>query len=221
MSELVLNADLREKTGKSYRRKLKKIGKVPGVFYAQKEKSVPVEFDENELVKLLLAEPGLIDIKIGDKRKRKAIIKEIQTDPIKQFVMHVDIMGVKLKEKITVSVPVRIVGEAIGVKEQGGILHQYLHEIEVNCLPLDIPENVEVDVSELEMGDSISISDIITENFTFVGDIEQPVVSILAPSIAKEKVEEEELEEELAEEAIEGEEEAEGEAEESAEEKSE
>jgi large subunit ribosomal protein L25 len=161
----------------------------------------------------LTSETGLLDFQIGSKRKRKVLIKEIQSDPIKQTLLHVDIMGVKLKEKITVAVPVRLLGEAVGVKEQGGILHHYLREIEVSCLPLEIQEFVEVDVTDLKIGDSITLETLSLENAEIVGDLEQPIVNVVPPTVVKETVEKE-LEEEL-----EGEEVSE-EAEESTEEES-
>ena len=155
-------------------------------------------FDEREIMKTLTSsEVGLIDIQIGKKHKRKAIIKEIQTDPIKQNLIHVDVMDVKLENKVNISVPIHITGEAVGVKEQGGILHNYMREIEVSCLPLDIPEYIDIDVSALNIGDSITISDLAVENVTFVDDLEQPIVSVLIPKVVKEAVAEEaeELEE--------------------------
>ena len=196
MSENLLHAEIREATGKEFAKKLRQAGKVPGIFYTREEKSVPIVLDEREIMKMLTSETGLIDVKIGNKGQRKAIIKEVQTDPVKQYLVHVDIMGVRLEEKITVSVPVSIVGEAIGVREQGGILHQYLRELEISCLPLDIPEYIDVDVAELGMGDSVSLNALTVEKVTFIGDLDQPIVSVLIPTIVEEpEVTEEEVEE--------------------------
>lgn len=204
MSDLMLQAELREATGKEQAKKIRQAGKVPGVFYAHNEKSVPILFDEREIMKTLTSsEAGLIDISIGGKKARKAIVKEVQTDPIKNYLVHVDVMGVSLEEKVTVSIPINILGEAIGVKEQGGILHNYLRDIEVSCLPLDIPEHIDVDVSELNMGDSIQLSTLTIDKASIVGDLDQPIVSVLAPRIVKEEVVEEE---EGVEEGVEGEE---------------
>jgi large subunit ribosomal protein L25 len=204
MSEHVLQAESREITGKEHAKKMRQAGKVPGVFYAHNEKSMPILFDEREIMKTLTSsESGLIDIQIGGEKARKAIIKEVQTDPIKNYLVHVDVMGVSLEEKITVSVPIHIIGEAVGVKDQGGILHNYIREVEVSCLPLDIPEYVEVEVSELNMGDSIQLSSLTFEKASIVGDLDQPIVSVLAPRVVIEEVVEEE---EGLEEGVEGEE---------------
>jgi len=203
MSEHVLQAESREATGKEQAKKMRQAGKVPGVFYAHNEKSVPILFDEREIMKTLTSsEAGLIDIQIGGKKIRKAIIKEVQTDPIKNYLVHVDVMGVSLEEKVTVSVPIHIIGEAVGVKDQGGILHNYLREVDVSCLPLDIPDYVEVEVSELNMGDSIQLSTLTFDKASIVGDLDQPIVSVLAPRVVKEEV----AEEEGIEEGVEGEE---------------
>ncbi|HDP99208.1 MAG TPA: 50S ribosomal protein L25 [bacterium] len=202
MAEVLLQAQQREKTGKGNAKKMRKLGKVPGVFYAHNEKSILIQLNEIELIKVLSAKTGLIDIKIEDKRKRKAIIKEAQTDPVKQTINHVDIMGVRLKEKVIVTVPIHVIGEAVGVKEQGGILHQSLREIEVSCLPLDIPEYIEIDVTNLKIGDSLTVEQLAAENVALLLDADQSIVSVLAPTIAKEEKEEEEIiaEEELEEE---------------------
>ena len=160
MSELVLHAEIREVTGKEYAKKLRQQGKIPGIFYARDEAAISITLDEQNATKVLTSEGGLIEIQIGSKKVRKAIIKEVQTDPVRQSLVHVDVMGVQLKVKITIEVPIHFLGEAIGVKEQGGILHQYFREIEVTCLPLDIPDHIDIDVSNLKLGDSIAIRDL-------------------------------------------------------------
>jgi large subunit ribosomal protein L25 len=191
MSELVLHAEIREITGKEYAKKLRQQGKIPGIFYAQDEAAIPITLDAQNATKVLTSEGGLIEIQIGSKKKRKAIIKEVQTDPVRQSLVHVDVMGVQLKVKITIEVPIHFLGEAIGVKEQGGILHQYFREIEVNCLPLDIPDHIDIDVSNLKLGDSIAIRDLSIPNVEILGDPQQHVVSVMAPTVVKEKVAEE------------------------------
>ncbi|OQX87870.1 hypothetical protein B6D60_03115 [candidate division KSB1 bacterium 4484_87] len=206
-TDISLSLVSRAETGKENAKKLRREGKIPGVFYAHGEKSVPIVVEDRELAKVIAQVGGLIDVQIDGKKKRKAIIKDVQSDPITNKFFHVDIMGVHLKEKVTVTVPLHVVGDPVGVKDQGGILHQYSHEIDVSCLPLDIPDHVEVDVSELNIGDSITIGDIKIENVTIVGEEEQPLATILAPTVSKEPVEEEEGEEE----AVEGEAEADGE----------
>jgi len=188
MSENLLHAETRESTGKGFARKLRKRGKIPGIFYAHNEKPIPIMLDEKDTMKILTSESGLIDIQIGSKRKRKAIIKDAQTDPVKQKLLHVDVMGVRLKEKINVEVPIHVVGNAVGVKDHGGILHQYLHVIEISCLPLDIPEHIEIDVTNLNIGDAITLDALSIENVEILGEPEQPIVNVLAPTVIREPV---------------------------------
>lgn len=202
MSENLLHAEIREVTGKEFVKKLRKQGKIPGIFYAHDEDPVPITLDERNTMKILTSETGLIDIQIGKKRKRKAIIKEVQTDPVKQNLLHVDVMGVHLKEKLHVEVPIHIIGDAVGVKDHGGILHQYLRSVEVSCLPLDIPERVEINVANLNIGDAITLGSISIENAEIIGDPEQSIVNVVTPTVVKELVVEamEAEKEELAEE---------------------
>ncbi len=198
-TDITLTLETRESVGKQYAKRLRREGKIPGVFYAHGEKAIPIVVDARELEKSISQAGGLIDVKIGQKRKRKAIIKDVQHDPMTSKFYHVDIMGVRLKEKVTVTVPIHLVGEPVGVKEQGGILHQYNHDIEVTCLPLDIPEQIEIDVTELKIGDAITLGDIHLENVALVGEEDQPLVSVMAPTVAKATAEEEAAEEEIAE----------------------
>ncbi|MFZ5518253.1 MAG: 50S ribosomal protein L25 [Candidatus Zhuqueibacterota bacterium] len=185
MSEQLLNAEVRKLTGKEIAKKLRREGKVPGIFYSHNEESIPIIVDERELMKVLVSESSLIDIQIEKKKKRKAIIREVQTDPVKQNLVHVDVMGVNLKEKVTLAVPIRFVGEAVGVKTHGGILHQLMREIEVSCLPLDLPEHIEIDVSALNVGDLITVSAIHLENVEILGEPDQAIVHVITPTVAK------------------------------------
>jgi large subunit ribosomal protein L25 len=191
MSENVLQAEIREGTGKELAKKLRRQGKIPGVFYGHDENPISIVLDERNALKILTSESGLIDFQIGKKKKRKVIIKEVQTDPVRQSLVHIDVMGVRLEEKITISVAVHVIGESIGVKEQGGILHQYLREVEVSCLPLNIPDHIEVDVSNMKVGDAITLGTLAIENVEFLGDLDQPIVNVMLPAVVKEKVEEE------------------------------
>lgn len=186
MSEQLLQAQPRERTGKGFARKLRQEGKIPGIFYSHGSPAVPIILDQRETLKVLASESGLIDFQIGKKRKQKAIIKDVQVDPVKQTLVHIDVQGVSLEEKITIKVPVVLVGEAIGVKQQGGILHQYLRELEVECLPLDIPDRITVDVSNLNIGDTITPRSLSIDKVTIVGDLDQPIVNVLPPTVEKE-----------------------------------
>jgi len=186
MPEHLLQAQLRERTGKEFAKKLRQQGKIPGIYYAHGEQAIPIILDQRETMKFLASGSGLIDFQIGKRRKQKAIIKDVQVDPVKQTLVHIDVQGVSLEEKITINVPIVIVGEAIGVKQQGGILHQYVRELEVECLPLDIPDRIEIDVTNLNIGDSITGRSLSIDKATIVGDLDQPIVNVLPPTVEKE-----------------------------------
>ena len=207
MSQIVLNAQLREDTGKKAAKTLRREGKVPCVYYANNEKSVSLTVDEKELHHFLSLSSGLIDVSIDKKKPKKCILRQIQFDPVKNNPIHLDIMGVKLEEKLNVSVPVRLTGDPVGVKEEGGTLMHSMHEVEISCLPLDIPEFIEVDVSELKVGDSIHIKDLITDKIEIMNDPEVVVANVAIVRVTVPEVSEEvEVE---GEEGVEGEEAAE------------
>ncbi len=178
MSEVVLKAILREDVGKKNVKKLRRDGKIPGVYYAHEEKSISLLFDVNELRNLKGSTSGLIDLAIGSQKPKKCIIKEVQLDPVKNVPIHLDIMGVRLKEKITIMVPVRIIGDAIGVKEENGTLVSPLHELQISCLPLDIPDFIDVEVTNLKIGDSIHVKDLKVEKIEIMNEPEAVIVAV-------------------------------------------
>ncbi|MBD3290702.1 50S ribosomal protein L25 [candidate division KSB1 bacterium] len=215
MAEVMLKAQSRTETGKKAIRKMRREGMIPGIYYAHDQKSIPLLFDSVHLNQIVGSESGLIDLKIDNKRARKIIIKEMQFDPVSSKLLHIDVMGVKLKEKINIEVPIHLLGEPIGVKEEGGVLNHSLHEIEISCLPLDIPEHIEVDVSDLALGDSIHVSDLTIEKAEIVTEPDILVANVATVRAIVEEPVEAELE---LEEGEEPEEEAEGEEEETPEE---
>ncbi len=196
MPEVTLNATVRDVTGKKGAKQLRREGKVPAIFYAHNEKSEPLTVDLRELVDIVSVETNLFDLKIGKKKALKVIMKDVQLDPVTNIPLHADIMGVKMKEKIHLSVPVHIIGEAVGVKDDGGVLNQVLHEIEISCFPLDLPDHIDIDVSELYIGNSIHIKDLIPGNYEILNDSDLVAVSVIAPRALKEETPDEELEDE-------------------------
>jgi large subunit ribosomal protein L25 len=178
MSEAIINAKTREGIRKKNMKLLRREGYVPGIFYAHDEKNIKLQFEKKELQQILGLKTALLDLSIDKKKPRKCIIRELQIDPVTMQLVHVDVMGVKLKEKINVSVPIHIVGEAPGVKTQGGILSHALHEVEISCLPLDLPDHIDIDISQLGIGQSIHVGDIKLENIDIITDPEVVIVSV-------------------------------------------
>ncbi len=191
MSEMLLELEKREKTGSGYVKKLRREGKVPGIFYFHGQESIPFTVSRKALHKIIGKESSLIDAKFSDKDIRKCIIRHIQFDPIDHSILHVDLMGISMSEKITVSVPLHLTGTPIGVKAEGGILQQLMREVEIECLPTDIPESITLDVSALKVGDSLHLNDIKTDNYRIIGDLDRAVASVSMLRAAAEVVTEE------------------------------
>ena len=214
MEQIDLKAQVRKTTGKCLARALRREGRIPAVLYGPKTDSMMLSIDFKEfeqIVKKANVGSVLLNLQIqnGETLTRPAMIKELQTNPVSGAFLHIDFYEIDMQRKINVSVPVVTRGKSAGV-EEGGLLQIVRREIELFCLPTAIPESIEVDISELTIGDSIHIREI-----TLPGDVELPedidftVITVLAPKVEEEVVEEEELEE--GEEAAE-EEGAEGEA---------
>jgi len=197
-TEAVLHVEKREMTTKAYLKRLRREGKIPGVYYTHGEEAIPVIIDAKELHQLVAQNVSIFQLSFGKGKRKPSILKEIQFDPIKGSVLHVDLMGVHKGEKVTITVPVNIVGVPIGVKEMGGVLEHPTREVEVRCLPSDIPSSLDVDVSHLKVHDAVRIKDLHFEGVEFTEDPETMIAQVLPPRV-EEVVEAEAAEEEEAE----------------------
>jgi len=162
--EFTLNAEAREDAGRGASRRLRREGRVPAILYGGDTKALPLTLDHNELIHNLHIEAfhsHVLTVKIG-KKNEQAILKDIQHHPFKNEVVHVDLLRVKAGQKLHVTIPLHFVGveTAPGIKE-GGVFSRNVVEVEVECLPKDIPEYLEIDVSMLEIGDAKHLSDIV------------------------------------------------------------
>jgi len=211
LEQINLNARVRKTTGNSPARSLRREGRIPAVLYGPKTEPILLSIDSREfeqIAKKSTIGSVLLNLQIqnGDATSRPAMVKELQTHPVTHRFLHVDFYEIDMQRKIKVMVPVVVRGKAKGV-EDGGLLQIVRREIEVLCLPTEIPEAFEVDVSDLDIGDAIHLEDIQTVgNVEIVEETNVTVVTVLAPKVEVEAVEE----------LVEGEEalEAEGEAEE-------
>lgn len=214
-----LLAKLRTQLGKEASRKLRKKGLVPAICYGPRTDPVPLTVDPKELMKTIqIGENVLIDLMIQDGKKaaqKVVVVRDLQIDPIKDQYIHADLFEVVMDEEISVEVPIVLVGKPEGVK-MGGVLEQITREITVECLPADIPQSIDVNVSHLNIGDTIHIGDIGLEKGKILVDATTTLATVVPPTVEKVVVEEE-VEEEVAEaeeaEEVEGEVEAEGERE--------
>ena len=160
-----LLATKRETRKKNEARRLRVSGHIPAVVYggAAKE-AVPVSVDPKKLLRILHSDSGvntLIDLELEGGDSSQVLVKDFQLDPISSELLHVDFYRLAMDKAVTVSVPVTRTGEAIGVKQEGGLLDFLTREIQVECMPAEIPENVEVDVRELSIGDGVRVRDVV------------------------------------------------------------
>lgn len=199
MANLKLLAKKRTEAGTSNVRRLRLQGKIPGIFYFHGEKNISLIFDEKELYPVVRSETPLIDLTVG-KETMPCVIRDVQYDPINGKILHVDLMGISFTETLRTTVSIHLSGIPIGVKLSGGILQQLLREVEIEVLPADLPEKIEVDVSQLNVNDHISIGDIKREKITFLHDDNEHIAIVSPPSVAEAepvKVEEESAEPEV------------------------
>jgi large subunit ribosomal protein L25 len=185
VAENVLSAETRSGVGKGVNRKLRAAGRIPGIVYGKKREPQAIQLDPAALEKLLRGSGAglntLIDLSVGG-RTDTVLVKELQRHPVLGAFWHVDFYQVDLTRKITVAVPIHFLGKARGV-EFGGILDHPLRELEVECLPRAIPEFVEVDVSNLEIGQAIHVSELVLpEGVEVKTDPTLPVASVVLPA---------------------------------------
>ena len=193
MERMSLNALVREERGKGVARSLRRNGRIPAVVYSKGE-STAISLEPTKVRKLIMlghAESTLIDLKIegaAGKPEKIAVLRDYQTDPVTGELLHADFFEVSMDEKIRVTVPVELTGKAPSGVHEGGLLQFVIREVEIECLPFLIPDNVSVDASDLLMGESIHIRDIkVAEGIRLVTDPEQ-VVLTLAPPVSQEKL---------------------------------
>jgi large subunit ribosomal protein L25 len=189
--EAVLEASPRASRGKNEARRLRASGLMPAVVYGGSEAGgEAIAVDPKELWKILHSDTGantLITLRTGGGSDVRVMVREYQLDPISSWLLHADFYRVAMDRKIEVTVPVIIRGEARGVKQQGGVLEQVQREVEIECLPADIPEHFDVDVSELVVGQAIRVRDVLTDpRWTAVSDLEMMLVHIIMPKIEEE-----------------------------------
>jgi len=182
--ETTLEAELREETGKGAGRRLRATGRVPGILYGHAMQPIKISVSGQDLLHLFHASGGasmVLDLKV-DGKTHLAIPREVQRDHIHGRYIHIDFLAVRSDEKITLAVEVHAVGEAPGVKA-GGVIEHHLRDVEVECLPSDVPEGISLDVSELEIGDMLRVSDIVApEGVTVLTDPATPVISVITPA---------------------------------------
>ncbi len=201
MAEMTISVSSRTEFGSAASKRLRRRGLVPAIVYGGAADTIPVAVDPKALFKLLRSEAGrntILTLEIEGSAGDNVIMKDWQVDPVKETFLHVDFHRIAMDKLIRVTIPVAIRGEAIGVKTDGGMLDVVLREIEVECLPADIPERIECEVSELHLHESVRIRDLpLLERVEMLADSDRVVAHVVTIKAEEEAVPEED--EELAE----------------------
>lgn len=185
MSEISITAEIRKDLGKRAKR-LRRQGKIPGIYYGRGEKNIPVAVPELALRPLIKTRAThVINLKLNDGSTHTCILRDVQFDPVTDKPVHFDFFGLKEDEAVTIQVPVVIKGTAQGVKD-GGILQYILHSVRVSCLPKYIPDCIEVDVTGLLMNRSIHVKDLSIPNVKILENENSAVVAVVPPTVIKE-----------------------------------
>lgn len=186
MENVILEANERKSISKQTRNSLRNQGRVLGTFYSKRVKPISIDVSRQSIHPLVFtSKTNLISLSLKDNDKYECVIKNVQFDPVSDKVIHFDLMGITRGEKIQLEIPLQLIGNAIGIKD-GGILQQSLYKIDVECLPKNIPQYLDIEISDLALGDSIHVSDLSYDNITILSVPESIVVSVNHPKIEAE-----------------------------------
>ena len=176
---------------KSYVKNLRNMDEIPGIYYSHDSKdSIPFSVSKKVINDALKSDAQVYQISVGSKN-RDVIIKSVQYHPITEQMLHIDLYGVRMDQVVTVKVPIEIIGQSEGVKA-GGVLNQTITELDITCLPGNIPQNIEIDITELNIGDSIRFGQLsLSEGITVEGDEENLIIAVNEPVQETEETEEE------------------------------
>jgi large subunit ribosomal protein L25 len=194
MNKIDLIVKERESFGSAEGRRMRRTGWVPGVLYSEGNEAVALTVEEKALLRAVGREGGSVILNLtfeGKKKAHPAILKEYQADPLGRGMLHVDFMEVRMDQPVEAHVRLELTGQALGVRD-GGIMDQSLRELQIRCLPGDIPETMHYDVEQMVIGDSIKVSDLTPPpGVEILNDAESQVASVIPPTIIKEEVTEE------------------------------
>ena len=190
-----LDISSRHQTGSKESKIARKKGLVPGVLYYSGEEAISISIEKSILLRAMNSGQRIFEIN-QDGESQYTMVKQVQYHPVTDEVIHIDLMRVRRSEKMTIAVPIVLVGDAIGVKE-GGVLSQSLTQVEISCYPTDVPEQIDLKIDDLEINAALSVGDIDTgsEDIELISDASLNIVSIMAPvseEVADEEVEDNE-----------------------------
>jgi len=201
MTKNILEVKEREQKGKGPVKKLRRQGFIPAIMYGYKgNKPLSIHYSEFQKMFEEIGEHAIITLNIGEEEKIDVIVKSFQMDPVKRNIIHIDFLQIQEGQVLRTEIPVRVIGTSKGIKK-GGILEEYVRDIEVECFPKDIPESITIDVTDLDIGDTVHIRDLpVSDKLRILANQEQVVLAVGMPSKIEEPVveEAEEAEEEEA-----------------------
>ena len=183
-----LDIENRESVGKKSAKVIRKSGKIPSVLYYKGEQPISISIDKQVLYQAIKSDQRIYEMDIKNE-SQYVMIKEIQFHPVTDEMIHVDFMRVRRSEKMTISVPITLIGKPVGVTE-GGILSQAMNQIEISCYPTNVPEHIEVDVEHLELNSSVSVADVSVddEDIDILSASDLNVASVIPPAAEEEPV---------------------------------
>ena len=181
--EYKLEVEKRTKANKKDLKELRKSGKIPGIYYSYDSKeSLPFFIEQSVINNALKSDANIFAINVGGK-DRTVLFKSVQYHPVTEQMTHIDLYGVNMNKPVIVKVPINLIGTPIGVKEEGGILNQVSQEIEVKCLPGDIPNELDINIDELSIGDTIIAESVkLDDTLELISSVDMLIVSITVPT---------------------------------------
>jgi large subunit ribosomal protein L25 len=201
MERITIHAEKREEKGKGAARTLRRNNMIPAILY-RAGGSLPIKLPKKEISQFINTTAGqqmMVSLQFADGESKLALMKEYQIDPTQRELLHADFFEVSLTEKVRVSLHITTTGEPVGVKRDGGILQNVLREIEIECLPDKIPGQISIDISGLEIGQALHVSDLkLEEDVKVLTDSDEVIVNIIAPIVEKEVAPAEEVAPEAA-----------------------
>ncbi len=189
MAVINIKGEKRETLGKGGARKARALGRIPAVMYGHGEQPVALSVDNREFVTSMRSHKGsnpILAVKLGE-GEFTALVRDVQYDPMTHDILHLDFQHISLTEKVDVKVPVHCVGTPLGVKDGGGILEIIVREIEVRCLPTAIPSAIDLDVSHLNIGDSVHASDVKVADIEILTEAGATIATVVPPTVMEEK----------------------------------
>lgn len=184
MAEITLSAQVRSDFGSAASRRIRRDGRVPAIVYGGSGDNVAVSLDPKEIIRVLRSEAGrntIVSLEVPGAETRNVILRDWQVDPVRETILHADFQRIAMDQLLTLTVPIAIHGEAEGVKTDGGLLEVVLRELEVECLPADIPERIDCDVTNLKMNEALRVRDLPPlERVEILADADRVIVHVVS-----------------------------------------